>query len=216
MGINFEERAIQEGVSIEELKQWILKSKKPIQKFFNTSGHSYRNGNFKEQLPFMSDEEKISALAHDGMLIKRPLLVDDHIVLVGYNESEYNEIGENMEKNSESLEMYLETMYLLEITHGKIRSVDIASKLCVSKPSVNKAVNILKEQGYLTQEAYGNIHLTAEGRAVAMKIYDRHTVLTRFLEEKLHISHDNAENDACKMEHILSDETFEKIKDSLK
>lgn len=121
-----------------------------------------------------------------------------------------------MEKNSESLEMYLETMYLLELTQGKIRNVDIANQLHVSKPSVNKAVNILKEQGHLTQEVYGNVHLTDSGRAIAIKIYDRHTILSCFLEEYLHVSHDTAENDACKMEHILSDETFEKIKKIVK
>lgn len=121
-----------------------------------------------------------------------------------------------MEKNSESLEMYLETMYLLDLVHGKIRSVDIASKLNVSKPSVNKAVNVLKDMGYLTQETYGNIHLTDAGKKEAMKIYDRHTILSCYLEEVLGISHDIAEMDACKMEHILSDETFSKIKEIVK
>lgn len=121
-----------------------------------------------------------------------------------------------MEKNSESLEMYLETMYLLDLVHGKIRSVDIASKLNVSKPSVNKAVNVLKDMGYLTQETYGNIHLTDVGKKEAMKIYDRHTILSCYLEEVLGISHDIAEMDACKMEHILSDETFSKIKEIVK
>lgn len=121
-----------------------------------------------------------------------------------------------MKKNSESLEMYLETMYLLDLVHGKIRSVDIASKLNVSKPSVNKAVNVLKDMGYLTQETYGNIHLTDAGKKEAMKIYDRHTILSCYLEEVLGISHDIAEIDACKMEHILSDETFSKIKEIVK
>lgn len=121
-----------------------------------------------------------------------------------------------MEKTSESLEMYLETMYLLDLVHGKIRSVDIASKLNVSKPSVNKAVNVLKDMGYLTQETYGNIHLTDAGKKEAMKIYDRHTILSCYLEEVLGISHDIAEIDACKMEHILSDETFSKIKEIVK
>ncbi len=121
-----------------------------------------------------------------------------------------------MEKNSESLEMYLETMYLLDLVHGKIRSVDIASKLNVSKPSVNKAVNVLKDMGYLTQETYGNIHLTDAGKKEARKIYDRHTILSCYLEEVLGISHDIAEIDACKMEHILSDETFSKIKEIVK
>lgn len=117
-----------------------------------------------------------------------------------------------MEKNSESLEMYLETMYLLELTKGKIRNVDIASQLNVSKPSVNKAVNILKEMGYLTQVTYGDVHLTEAGRNEAIRVYERHTILSYFLENILEVSHDTAENDACKMEHIISDETFEKLK----
>lgn len=121
-----------------------------------------------------------------------------------------------MGKSSESLEMYLETMYLLELTVGKIRCSDIASQMHVSKPSVNKAVNVLKEQGDLTQETYGNIHLTEQGRNKAVKIYDRHTILSCYLEEILHVSHENAENDACKMEHILSEESFEKIKEIVK
>ena len=121
-----------------------------------------------------------------------------------------------MEKSSESLEMYLETMYLLELTVGKIRCVDIAKQMHVSKPSVNKAVNVLKEQGYLTQETYGNVHLTESGRNKAIKIYETHTIRSCYLEEVLNISHDTAENDACKMEHILSEETFNKIKEIVK
>lgn len=121
-----------------------------------------------------------------------------------------------MEKSSESLEMYLETMYLLELINGKIRSVDIAKHMKVSKPSVNKAVNVLKEQGCLTQEIYGEVHLTDKGRELGAKIYDRHTILATYLEQYLHISHENAESDACKMEHILSDETFNQIKKIVK
>lgn len=117
-----------------------------------------------------------------------------------------------MENKSESLEMYLETMYLLELTKNKIRCVDIAHQLHVSRPSVNKAVNILKEQGYLNQETYGDIHLTEDGRNEAIRIYDRHTIISCYLKDILHVSSETAESDACKMEHILSDETFEKIK----
>lgn len=120
-----------------------------------------------------------------------------------------------MNKSKESLEMYLETMYLLEET-GKIRSVDIARKLNVSKPSVNKAVQNLKELGYITQETYGDIHMSDTGRKVAAGIYDRHQTLTQFLADVLHVSFETAENDACKMEHVISDETLQKIKDYLK
>ena len=119
-----------------------------------------------------------------------------------------------MNKSNESTEMYLETIYLLEKT-GKIRSVDIARKLNVSKPSVNKAVNNLKELGYITQETYGDIHMSETGRAIAASIYDRHETLTRFLHEVLHVSFEVAENDACKMEHMVSEETLQKIKEYL-
>ena len=119
-------------------------------------------------------------------------------------------------KNSESLEMYLETMYRLENELGKIRCVDIANSLHVSKPSVNKAVNVLKEQGYLTQEVYGNIYLTDEGREIGKKIFSRHQVIMRYLVEVLDIDPEIAEEDACKMEHILSEETFNKMKENLK
>lgn len=116
-----------------------------------------------------------------------------------------------MEKNNESMEMYLETIFLLEKT-GKIRSIDIANNLNVSKPSVNKAVNSLKEKGYITQEFYGDIHLTDSGRTIANRIYERHQLITNFLINALDISADIAETDACKMEHILSEETIEKMR----
>lgn len=119
-----------------------------------------------------------------------------------------------MEKTSESLEMYLETMYLLEKT-GRIRSVDIANQMNVSKPSVNKAVNNLKELGYITQESYGDIQMTDLGRDMAQKIYDRHTILNDFLQKVLGVPADVAESDACKMEHILSDITINQIKKKL-
>lgn len=116
-------------------------------------------------------------------------------------------------KNSESLEMYLETMVRLEQELGKIRCVDIANSLHVSKPSVNKAVNVLKEQGHLTQEVYGSIHLTESGREIGKKIYNRHKIIMRYLIDVLNITPDIAEEDACKMEHILSEETFNKMKE---
>lgn len=119
-----------------------------------------------------------------------------------------------MEKTSESLEMYLETMYLLEKT-GRIRSVDIANKLNVSKPSVNKAVNVLRDMHYITQESYGDIQMTDLGRQAAEKIYERHLILNDFLQKVLEVPADIAESDACKMEHILSDITITQIKKKL-
>ena len=80
---------------------------------------------------------------------------------------------------------------------------------------MNKAVNVLKEQGYLTQEVYGNIYLTDEGRKIGEAIFSRHKVIMRYLIEVLGVSEENAEEDACKMEHILSEETFNKMKENL-
>lgn len=120
-----------------------------------------------------------------------------------------------MAVRSESLEMYLETMFRLECELGKIRCVDIANNLHVSKPSVNKAVNVLKEQGHLTQEIYGNIHLTESGREIGKSIYERHRIITRYLHEILDVDETIAEEDACKMEHVISDETFFKMKKCL-
>lgn len=94
MQVDFIEREIQEGVTKEELKQWIARSSKPIEKFFNTSGQSYRSNNYKEKLPHMSEEEKLNALANDAMLIKRPLFICDETVLVGYKQEEYQKIGD--------------------------------------------------------------------------------------------------------------------------
>lgn len=121
----------------------------------------------------------------------------------------------NMNKLGESAEMYLETLLLLE-KDGKARSVDIAKHLSVSKPSVNKAMNSLKELGYVTQETYGDIYLTQEGRMIAEKVYSRHEVLCSFLADVLKVSKENAESDACKIEHVICDETLEKIIEFMK
>ena len=91
MGVDFIDRPIKEGVIKEELQIWIPLSNKPIQKFFNTSGQLYRNGNYKERLPQMSDNEKMEALASDGMLVKRPLLIKEDLVLIGFKEEEWAE-----------------------------------------------------------------------------------------------------------------------------
>lgn len=115
----------------------------------------------------------------------------------------------------ESAEMYLETILLLE-KNGKVRSVDIAKNLNVSKPSVNKAMNVLKEMGFVTQETYGEVHLTEAGRQKASDVYNRHEILCDFLEGVLHVSRENAENDACKIEHVVCDETINKIKEFMK
>lgn len=113
-------------------------------------------------------------------------------------------------KLGESLEDYLETLLLLEST-GKIRCVDVASKLEVSKPSVNKAMNVLKEKGYVLQESYGDIQLTKEGREIAQSVYHRHETISSFLKNVLGVSEATADEDACHIEHVISEETFQKI-----
>ena len=114
----------------------------------------------------------------------------------------------------ESLEDYLETIMILS-EKGKVRSIDVAKLMGVSKPSVNKAVNNLKERGLITQETYGDIHLTQAGTTMAQTIFHRHKSIRRFLVEVLNVSADTAEKDACRIEHIISDETFENILISL-
>ncbi|MBP3502817.1 MAG: Spx/MgsR family RNA polymerase-binding regulatory protein [Clostridia bacterium] len=91
--IDFEDRNITENVpTIEELKKWIKLSKKDIKKWFNTSGLKYKALNLKEKLPLMSEEEKINLLSSDGMLIKRPILVTEKSVILGFKLEEYKEI----------------------------------------------------------------------------------------------------------------------------
>ncbi|MDQ0363140.1 metal-dependent transcriptional regulator [Breznakia pachnodae] len=114
----------------------------------------------------------------------------------------------------ESLEDYLETIMILS-EKGKVRSIDVAKLMGVSKPSVNKAVNNLKDRGLITQETYGDIHLTEEGTNMAQMIFHRHKSIRSFLIEILNVSADTAEKDACRIEHIISEETFEKILESL-
>lgn len=113
-------------------------------------------------------------------------------------------------KIGESSEDYLECLVILEAS-GKIRSVDVAKMMKVSKPSVNKAMSVLKEFGFITQENYGDIKLTESGRIKANEIYYRHRKLRSFLKDVLKVSGEHAEEDACKIEHIISKETFEKL-----
>lgn len=116
-------------------------------------------------------------------------------------------------KIQESGENYLETILLLYQRNGSVRSIDIATELEFAKPSVSRAMSILKQAGLITVEPSGNILLTKAGRIKAENIYDRHKIITKFLVEKLNVSKEIAESDACRIEHIISPETFEKIKE---
>ena len=111
----------------------------------------------------------------------------------------------------ESGEMYLETILILTIRDQTVRSIDVARYMGFSKPSVSRAVGRLREQGYITVDPEGNILLTESGRAVAEKIYERHRVLTALLM-RLGIDEEIAAEDACKIEHDISDVTFDAIK----
>lgn len=110
----------------------------------------------------------------------------------------------------ESGEMYLETIYTLSQTKNIVRSIDVVEHMGYSKPSVSRAVNLLKQGGYLTVEDTGNLRLTEEGLQIAQKIYSRHQLLTRMLVS-LGVDPQTAGEDACKMEHVISDETFDAL-----
>ena len=104
----------------------------------------------------------------------------------------------------ESGEDYLETILLLHRKTGFVRSVDIAAELNYSKPSISRAMNILKDDGFITVESGGQIMLTEKGKAKAESIYERHVIITEFFEKVLGVDHEIAAHDACKIEHILS------------
>ena len=116
-----------------------------------------------------------------------------------------------MEKLSKSHEDYLEAIVMLGGTAEEpVRSVDVAKKLGVSKASVNKAVTLLKEKGFLDQPYYGDITLTKGGYEYAVSVYRRHRYLRGFLEHALGIDPEIAEDEACLMEHAISDDSFAK------
>lgn len=111
----------------------------------------------------------------------------------------------------ESGEMYLETIYILTKKNHDVRSLDVAEYMNFSKPSVSRAVSLLRQGGYITVDSDGYLHLTDLGEQIATKIYERHTLLTEFLIQ-LGVDQETAEADACKIEHDISDKSFEAIK----
>ena len=114
----------------------------------------------------------------------------------------------------ESGEMYLETILVLSREKGQVRSIDISEHMGYSKPSVSRAVGLLKNDGFITVEKDGYIHLTEKGQILAEKILDRHTIITQLLI-RLGVSRDTAVNDACRIEHVISDETFQAVRHHL-
>lgn len=117
-------------------------------------------------------------------------------------------------KVMESAENYLETILMLKASNGNVRSIDIANELGYSKPSVSIAMKRLREKGHIVVEDGGNIELTDEGRKIAEKIYERHVLLTDLLM-RIGVSADVAEEDACRVEHYISEETFSKLKEHI-
>ena len=114
----------------------------------------------------------------------------------------------------ESGEMYLETILILSRKNGQVRSVDISEYMGYSKPSVSRAVGLLKKDDFITVEKEGFIHLTDKGLTTAEKILERHTILTKLLI-RLGVGQETASNDACRIEHVVSDETFEAIRNHM-
>ena len=118
-------------------------------------------------------------------------------------------------KLQESGEMYLETILLLSNNNKEVHAIDIANKMGFSKPSVSRAVNKLKDNGYLKIDSNDAITLTKIGYNHASKIYERHLVLTKLFEQ-YGVDSESAAEDACRVEHVISDKTFDAIKARLK
>ena len=116
-------------------------------------------------------------------------------------------------KQTESTEMYLENILVLSQKNGSVRAIDISRYSGYSKPSVSRAMGILREAGFIRIDAFGIITLTETGYSVASKILERHRVLTEMLKS-FGISDETAAEDACRIEHVISDETFGCIKNN--
>lgn len=117
-------------------------------------------------------------------------------------------------KIHESAENYLETILVLKNEKGMVRSVDVAQRLNFTKPSISRAMSLFRKDGYITMDQDGSITLTETGAAIAERIYERHRCLTDWLTA-LGVSPEVASADACKIEHDISDETFQKLKEHI-
>ena len=117
-------------------------------------------------------------------------------------------------KIQESAENYLETILMLKEEKGAVRSIDIARKMDFSKPSISRAMSLLRENGYITMDKEGLIDLTDAGMEIASRIYERHRLLSKWLVAR-GVSPETASEDACRIEHDVSDETFQKIKEHI-
>ncbi len=115
-------------------------------------------------------------------------------------------------KIQESGENYLETILILQSKKDSVRSIDIANELEFSKASVSRAMGILREAGFITMEQSGSLILTDTGRKKAEAVYERHTLIAKFLRMTLGVDSEIAAQDSCRIEHIISGESFERIK----
>ena len=120
-------------------------------------------------------------------------------------------MNHNQHKSNESVQDYLETIYLLSQTKAQVRSIDIATELSYSKPSVSVALKNLRNNGYIDVSSEGYITLTESGHAIAYAVFERHSLMTRFLIH-LGVNPEIAREDACMMEHDISEESFEALK----
>ena len=111
----------------------------------------------------------------------------------------------------ESGEMYLETIYVLSQNRTNVRAIDIGEEMGYSRPSVSRALHVLKDEGLVKNDEYGFVKLTEAGKVLAKRIYERHTVLTQLLKN-IGVDEKIAAEDACRIEHYISDETFDAIK----
>ncbi len=112
----------------------------------------------------------------------------------------------------ESAENYLEMILMLEQKNGSVRSIDIANEMEYTKPSISRAMSLLRKNGYINMEDRGQIFLTAAGRKIAERVYERHCLLTEYLVA-LGVDRATAIDDACRIEHVISQESFDKIKE---
>ena len=119
-----------------------------------------------------------------------------------------------MSKLTQTIEDYIENIYNLNTENG-VRITDLATNMNVSKASANDAVKRLAQMAYVNHEKYKNIFITDAGKVIAEDIIEKHNIISKFLSEVLDVSPKVAEEDACKIEHIISDETFKKIKEKL-
>jgi len=117
--------------------------------------------------------------------------------------------------NSESMEMYLETVHILEKSHGHAHGAEVAKRLGVSKSSVSKAMIYLKDKGLVNKESYGTITLTQKGKELSQQIYNNHKLISLFLEHSLELTSKEADENACRIEHVLSEGMLKAIEEYL-